>query len=117
MAKCSVQMSDTDKFMDKFDPSQSNREKRKKLRTLPSTYDNGNKRVEKLVTTKLLQYHIANLQINHFLKSRKAGIMYSDKGILLHDGADVCDCLSNHCPGCFFPCPKCRSPKCGLECR
>jgi len=47
MAKCSVQMSDTDKFMDKFDPSQSNREKRKKLRTLPSDNGGGAKRVEK----------------------------------------------------------------------
>ncbi len=49
MAKCSVQMSDTDKFMEKFDPSQSNREKRKKLQTQPITSDNngGGKKVEK----------------------------------------------------------------------
>ena len=49
MAKCSVQMSDTDKFMEKFDPSQSNREKRKKLQTQPSASDNngGGKKVEK----------------------------------------------------------------------
>lgn len=40
-------MSDTDKFMDKFDPSQSNREKRKKLQSQPPTTDNGGKRVEK----------------------------------------------------------------------
>ena len=33
MSKCSVQMSDTDKFMDKFDPAQSNREKGVKLFT------------------------------------------------------------------------------------
>lgn len=31
----SMAMSDTDKFMDKFDPVNSNREKRKKMRTQP----------------------------------------------------------------------------------
>ena len=36
-------MSDTDLFMDKFDPTCSNREKRKKLRTIPSK-ENGNGR-------------------------------------------------------------------------
>lgn len=30
-------MSDTDKFMDKFDPVNSNREKRKKMRLHPTT--------------------------------------------------------------------------------
>ena len=47
MAKGSVQMSDTDKFMEKFDPSQSNREKRKKLQAQPSDNNGGGKKVEK----------------------------------------------------------------------
>ena len=33
----SVAMSETDKFMDKFDPVNSNREKRKKLRSQPGS--------------------------------------------------------------------------------
>jgi hypothetical protein len=45
----SMAMSDTDKFMDKFDPINSNREKRKKMRTQPgsgneSTGNNGGRK-------------------------------------------------------------------------
>ena len=47
---------------------------------------------------------------------RKASI-YDNKGVLLHSGLDLCDCLEDSCPGCYFPCPKCKSPKCGHECR
>lgn len=44
----SMAMSETDKFMDKFDPVNSNREKRKKMRTQPgsggeSTVNSGRK--------------------------------------------------------------------------
>ncbi|CAH0386398.1 unnamed protein product [Bemisia tabaci] len=42
---------------------------------------------------------------------------YDAKGILLVCNKDLCDCLNEKCPGCFFPCPKCRSCKCGHECR
>lgn len=30
---------------------------------------------------------------------------------------DLCDCLLTKCAGCFFPCPKCKSTKCGPSCR
>ena len=43
--------------------------------------------------------------------------MYNNEGVRLSDGADVCDCLVQDCPGCHFPCSRCSSPKCGGECR
>jgi hypothetical protein len=33
------------------------------------------------------------------------------------DGRDICDCLRPGCPGCHYPCKKCKSQKCGNECR
>ena len=39
------------------------------------------------------------------------------EGILISCGKDVRDCMDDSCPACHFPCPKCRSNKCGNECR
>lgn len=30
---------------------------------------------------------------------------------------NICDCLNPECPGCYFACPTCESPKCAFECR
>ncbi|XP_065203782.1 ARL14 effector protein-like [Planococcus citri] len=43
--------------------------------------------------------------------------MYTDKGSLISNGKNLCDCLDENCCGCFFPCVKCKSTKCGPECR
>ena len=43
--------------------------------------------------------------------------VYDEKGILVSCKKDLCDCMDDTCPGCHFPCPKCRSNKCGHECR
>ena len=52
------------------------------------------------------------------LSKMKENQMYDAKGLLLEStNKDVCDCLEISCPGCHFPCPKCQSEKCGLECR
>ncbi|KAM7076370.1 ARL14 effector protein-like [Ciconia maguari] len=42
---------------------------------------------------------------------------YDKRGRLLCNNIDLCDCLEKNCLGCFYPCPKCNSNKCGPECR
>ncbi|KAK2495814.1 hypothetical protein MC885_013178, partial [Smutsia gigantea] len=42
---------------------------------------------------------------------------YDRSGKLICNDADLCDCLEKNCLGCFYPCPKCNSNKCGPECR
>ena len=49
------------------------------------------------------------------LRAKKS--LYDDGGLLVADGRDLCDCLRENCPGCFYPCERCRSSKCGAECR
>lgn len=48
---------------------------------------------------------------------RRAVRKYSRSGKLVCNDADLCDCLEKNCLGCFYPCPKCNSNKCGPECR
>ncbi|OQR69422.1 ARL14 effector protein-like [Tropilaelaps mercedesae] len=45
------------------------------------------------------------------------GKMHDGRGIHTKSGVDLCDCLNVRCPGCFFPCRRCGSTKCGPDCR
>lgn len=45
------------------------------------------------------------------------GAVYDENGMLLNSSMDLCDCLQKACKGCHFPCPRCKSLKCGVECR
>lgn len=75
------------KFIEDFDPEQSTRERRKLTRR------------------------------SYMQSSSKSANMFDEKGRYRHNNANVCDCLDSGCPGCQFPCPMCRSPKCGTTCR
>ncbi|NWX37231.1 A14EL protein, partial [Notiomystis cincta] len=55
-----------------------------------------------------------NENISHGSKLTKK---YDQHGRLLCNNIDLCDCLEIDCLGCFYPCPKCNSNKCGPECR
>eukprot|EP00092_Neocalanus_flemingeri_P056980 GFUD01067620.1.p1 GENE.GFUD01067620.1~~GFUD01067620.1.p1 ORF type:complete len:161 (+),score=57.74 GFUD01067620.1:56-538(+) len=77
------------KFMSNFDPTASRRMKQK-------------------VSGKTYQYSA--------VQGKKTAV-YDHRGVIVQFGADMCDCLTPLCPGCHFPCPKCRSAKCGHECR
>ncbi|XP_010009095.1 PREDICTED: ARL14 effector protein-like [Nestor notabilis] len=50
-------------------------------------------------------------------KKPKTVKKYDRHGRLLCNNFDLCDCLEKSCLGCFYPCPKCNSNKCGAECR
>ncbi|GFO36211.1 Arl14 effector [Plakobranchus ocellatus] len=52
-----------------------------------------------------------------YTKGSKRMRLYNEKGQLLEDLDDLCDCLVTDCPGCHFPCPRCGSSKCGTDCR
>ncbi|XP_076355540.1 ARL14 effector protein isoform X2 [Tachypleus tridentatus] len=43
--------------------------------------------------------------------------VHDERGTFVSLGKNLCDCLEETCPGCHYPCQKCKSPKCGHECR
>ncbi|EEB15807.1 conserved hypothetical protein [Pediculus humanus corporis] len=55
-----------------------------------------------------------NLESEEVNKKNNSGV---NDGVLNFLEKDLCDCLIENCPGCHFPCLKCRSYKCGAECR
>ncbi|KFP87797.1 ARL14 effector protein-like, partial [Apaloderma vittatum] len=60
--------------------------------------------------------HISQMK-HQFFRKCKTAKKYDKYGRLLCNNTDLCDCLEENCPGCFYPCPKCSSRKCGPECR
>lgn len=54
---------------------------------------------------------------NELVPEKREVNKYDEKGRLTFNKADLCDCLDEGCLGCFYPCPKCKSTKCGPICR
>ncbi|KFU93155.1 ARF7 effector protein, partial [Chaetura pelagica] len=52
-----------------------------------------------------------------FFPEPKITKKYDKYGRGVCNNIDLCDCLEKNCLGCFYPCPKCNSNKCGPECR
>lgn len=90
MALANIKKNAQDKFLENFDPECSVRERRKLTRKVNA---------------------VANVQ------RKVPGALYDENGVHIMTGIDLCDCLQKACPGCHFPCPKCKSLKCGPECR
>lgn len=74
--------------------------------------------------------HVKNTPIKNRLRNgenraplpslpRKVGSvsLYDSNGIFRTTQEDICDCFNKKCPGCHFPCEKCKSEKCGPTCR
>ena len=55
-------------------------------------------------------------KMKEFFPPKHAVKKYDRKGRLLVNQADLCDCLNEECPGCFYPCSKCKSTKFGPTC-
>ncbi|XP_078533486.1 ARL14 effector protein-like isoform X2 [Lissotriton helveticus] len=56
-------------------------------------------------------------KMNQYFSVNKVLKKYDRRGKLIFNSRDLCDCLEEDCKGCFYPCPKCNSTKCGPECR
>jgi len=52
-----------------------------------------------------------------FCRTTYSNALHDRDGKLVADGSDYCDCLEPDCPGCHFPCVKCSSAKCSVDCR
>lgn len=50
-------------------------------------------------------------------RSNGSASLYDVNGKLRGTQEDICDCFEKNCPGCHFPCDKCKSEKCGPTCR
>lgn len=85
------------KFMANFNPLKSRREERKRRKNMRTKCKSRPKTEPK----------------------KSCGELYDLKGIHIASGLDLCDCLDTTCMGCFNPCrnSKCKSNKCGFECR
>lgn len=81
-----------------------------------------NDRNNNLTTNKTSEDLKINMEFNSDFDPNKSKrsqnrTVFDGNGSYRHNGRDVCDCLDNFCCGCHYPCPKCKSPKCGNQCR
>jgi hypothetical protein len=86
-------------FLANFNPETSERERRK--------------------LNQKLQHHMVSGSSTTTTSAPKrySNSVNNSKGIHINTGKNMCDCFNLECVGCFFPCKKCGSSKCGYECR
>ncbi|CRK98980.1 CLUMA_CG011987, isoform A [Clunio marinus] len=58
-----------------------------------------------------------NKEKRTFNKKNPGITLYDENGKIRKTKEDLCDCLDINCTGCFFPCKRCESTKCGDVCR
>lgn len=54
---------------------------------------------------------------SNIYKANYTNAIHDRDGKMIEEGTDFCDCLEPTCSGCHFPCVKCGSPKCSVDCR
>lgn len=113
--RADIAIKDTKEFLGDFNPQTSTRERRKLTRA-------GLYRICRSVCCRTASCFIAAscqfyCKTCVLLRSTITNALHDRDGKMIDEGADLCDCLEPECPGCHFPCHKCGSLKCSIDCR
>lgn len=127
---------ETQEFLGDFNPHTSGRERRKLTRTNVYKYVHFVSRAKEIVANptdgpeyfSILYDHLSTCEnailirsgiifAAFYFRASYTNALHDRDGKIIGDGTDFCDCLELNCPGCHFPCVKCGSQKCSVDCR